>query len=180
LTLSRRHWAITLSALLLAGLAFAGLTARAQPAEAGVRLVVPDKIAAWVFKSRSPQVAQSIFKAQGYQCLPIGIVCWIEGSYDPPRWGKGTVETGNPSYTLNARGWPGTDAPTIRTFPNGWKLVIFCQQQGPAVQGRWGRTTVWDYVGQYGDAPMFVSDGWVNTGTNGYVAGDCAATNYGG
>jgi len=27
---------------------------------------------------------------------------------------------------------------------------------------------------------MFVSDGFVNTGSNGLVAGTCAATNYGG
>jgi hypothetical protein len=151
-----------------------------QPASASVP--APTWLVNFV-KSRSNQ-AKSVMEALGYTCLPIGVVCWREGSYDPPRWFYyGIVDTGNgPSGYVRARGWPGTtaDVPVIRTFPEAWKLVIFCQTQGPWVYGRWGWTNVWDYVGHYGDAPMFVSDGFVRTGTNGFVAGDCGATNMGG
>jgi hypothetical protein len=151
-----------------------------SPATASSSIPVPDKIAGWVFRSQGTSIAKAIFQAEGDTCLPLGLLCYMQGSYDPPRWGNGTVQTGGPAYYLNARGWPATNAAIIRTFPNNWRLVIFCQEQGPAVYGQWGWTTVWDYVGQNGDAPMFVSDGFVNTGTNGYVSGDCASTNYGG
>jgi hypothetical protein len=152
----------------------------APGASASSSIPIPTKIVNWVFTHNAQSLARAIFQAQGDTCLPTGILCYMQGSYDPPRWGNGTVQTGGSAYYLNARGWPSPSAAVIRTFPNAWRLVIFCQRQGPAVYGQWGWTTVWDYVGQYGDAPMFVSDGFVNTGTNGYVAGDCAATNYGG
>jgi hypothetical protein len=119
----------------------------------------------------------------GYQCAGTPFACWSDTDYDPPRWFRyGVVDTGSGSAGyVRARGWPGTsaDVPVIRTFPEAWKLVIFCQTQGPVVNGRWGPTNVWDYVGHDGDAPMFVSDGFVRTGTNGFVAGDCGATNMG-
>jgi hypothetical protein len=132
--------------------------------------------------NRAGDQAQGILEAFGYNCLTEW-VCWNDTSYDPPRWFYyGVVQTGLGSNGyLRARGWPGTDSrdPVIRTFPENWKLVIFCQTHGPTVNGRWGPTNVWDYVGHYGEAPMFVSDGFVYTGTNLPVAGDCGATNMG-
>ncbi|MEV6831876.1 hypothetical protein [Amycolatopsis sp. NPDC051102] len=148
-------------------------------ANASINPPVPSWLAKYLIKARGPGVATAILQGQGYKCLPLGVVCWLEGSYDPPRWGKGTVTTAGPQYYLNARAWPATNAPIPRTFRNGWRLVIFCQTTGPAVNGRWGWTNVWDYVGKLGDVPMFVSDGFVYTGSNGFVAGDCASTNYG-
>jgi hypothetical protein len=134
-------------------------------------------------KGRSNKSTE-ILKDLGFNCLPIGVVCWREGSYDPARWFYyGVVQTGNgPNGYLRARGWPGTtsDDPVIRTFPESWKVVIFCQTQGPWVYGRWGWTNVWDYVGHYGEASMFLSDGFIYTGQNSFVAGDCGATNMGG
>lgn len=147
-------------------------------ASTSISVPVPNWLAKFLIRSRGEGLARQILQAQGYTCLPLGVVCWIEGSYDPPRWAAGTVNTGGPPY-VNARAWPGTDAPAIRTFPNGWRLVIFCQTTGQWIYGRWGWTNVWDYVGQQGDAPRFVSDGFVYTRSNGFVAGDCAATNYG-
>jgi hypothetical protein len=141
-----------------------------QPASAAVP--VPTPITNWIGK----HLGQSVLKSLGYNCY--GIVCVVEGSYDPPRWGRGVAATGGP--VVNARSWTSTRDSIVRTFPNGWKLTIFCQQTGDWVYGRWGWTNVWDYVGQQGDTPRFVSDGFVNTGTNGFVAGSCTSTNYGG
>lgn len=135
-------------------------------------------------KSGVKDIGTRVMEQMGYTC-PAGVFsCYRSTNYDPPRWYRyGIVQTGNgPGGYVRARGWPGTDAPIIRTFPEGWKLVIFCQTTGPWVYGRWGWTNVWDYVGHGGyggDAPRFVSDGFVYTGSNGFVAGDCGATNFG-
>jgi hypothetical protein len=123
-----------------------------------------------------------VLNSMGYHCAGSPFVCWDDTSYDPPRWYYyGVVDTGNGAAGyVRARGWASTNGAVIRTFPESWKLVIFCQTQGDWVYGRWGWTNVWDYVGHYGDAPMFVSDGFVRTGTNGFISGDCGATNLGG
>lgn len=142
--------------------------------------IPPSWLVNFLINSRGQDLARVILQSQGFTCAPFRVACWVEGSYDPPRWGKGTVTTAGPQYYLNARAWPGTDAPIPRTFTNGWRLIIFCQTTGPWVYGRWGWTNVWNYVGKRGDVPMFVSDGFVFTGSNGFVAGDCASTNYGG
>jgi hypothetical protein len=177
---TRRFRRLATITAVLAALLF-GVTTLISPAPAAQAAVnVPNWIAKYLLSSRGEDGARHTFEDQGYKCLPTGLVCYIEGSYDPPRWGRGNVMTGGPGTYLNARAWPGTDAPVVRTFPDRWRLVIFCQTRGPVVNGRWGPTNIWNYVGRYGDRPMFVSDGFVYTGSNGYVAGDCASTNYGG
>jgi hypothetical protein len=133
-----------------------------------------------LLKKAGPALAKEILKAQGFSCAPIGVVCWREGSYDPPRWDKGVVETGSERAFRWWRVLGQRRMPHQFGNSNAWKLVIFCQVTGPEVIGRWGKTKVWDYVGRHGDAPMFVSDGFVNTGSNAPRAGNCGATNYGG
>jgi len=171
--------AAVLAAFLLAGI---GAAVAPAPAEAATP-AAPTWLSNYLSGKLGKDVATSIMKALGYDCAGGSpFLCWHSTDYDPPLWFRyGVVQTGNgPNGYLNARGWPSTNAAIIRTFPENWKLVIFCQTQGPAVYGRWGWTTTWDYIGHYGDAPMFVSDGFVYTGTNGYVSRDCGATNMGG
>ena len=69
------------------------------PANALTSIPVPDKILRWVFNSQGASLARAIFEAQGDTCLPQGVVCYMQGSYDPPRWGKGTVQTGDLNIT---------------------------------------------------------------------------------
>lgn len=182
------QWRLMLAALSLGLLVSVGPAAHATTANTSVP--VPAWLIKWLksrpetfVKGRATALTTQIMESLGFKCLAT-LVCWREGSYDPPRWfWNARVETGNGSQGfVRARGWPGTaaDIPVIRTFPEGWKLTIFCQTTGPAVYGRWGWTNVWNYVGHRGDAPMFVSDGFVYTGTNQRVAGDCGATNMGG
>lgn len=176
----KRSWNTKIASLIAAVtiLFSAVLMPLAHPAQASASMMAPQWLVNYVFKHGDAY----IMNGMGYQCAGSPFVCWTNTSYDPPRWFYyGVVKTGvGAGGYLNARGWPSTSAPAIRTFPENWKLVIFCQTTGQWVYGRWGWTNVWDYVGHYGDAPMFVSDGFVYTGSNGFVSGACNSTNFGG
>jgi hypothetical protein len=152
----------------------------AGPRPALVQAVVPNWLKNYLLKKVGRAVGEQILKQMGYLCPNGGSPFNCYTDYDPPRWAAGTVDTGGPAYWVNARAWPALNAPVVRTFRHGWRLVIFCQTRGAWVYGRWGWTNVWNYVGNQGEHPRFVSDGYVNTGSNGFVAGDCASTNYGG
>lgn len=78
--------------------------------------------------------------------------------------------TGDQGLWLNSG--PGTGA-RIAVLPDGAVLTILCQTNGPAVDAPYGRTTVWDSVITDTGLSGFVSDGWVNTGTNDRVAPTC-------
>ena len=55
-------------------------------------------------------------------------------------------------------------------LPLGSRVPINCQKPGEWVTGTYGTTNIWDNIanGQY------VSDAYVNTGSDGYVAPRCA------
>lgn len=116
------------------------------------------------------------FTALGFLGFPTEWACYIEGSPDPePVWGRGTVVAGG--STLTARSGPGRSHAPIRYFPDGWRLVIFCQMESSdVVEGQWGPTALWNYVGRIGGVDAWVSDGFVDTGSNGYVADRCPRT----
>ena len=179
--------AALVAALFLSGGALAtrdtrALPFRAQPADAisakasgtvresiALGVPVPTWLVNYLLKRFSWLTINQLLRGQGYVC-PGGspFLCYIQGSYDPPRWGRGTVDTGGSAYWLNARSWTGRGYPVVRTFPNGWRLTIFCQTRGEWVYGRWGWTNVWNFIGVQGDTPRFVSDGFVFTGTNSF------------
>lgn len=75
-----------------------------------------------------------------------------------------------PGYTVNVRSGPGTHYRLVRTLPPGSRVPIFCQRPGETISGPYGTTNIWDNikVGEY------VSDAFVNTGSDGYVAPRCA------
>ncbi len=75
-----------------------------------------------------------------------------------------------PGYTVNVRSGPGTGYSIVRTLPVGSRVTIHCQRPGETVSGPYGTTNLWDNIanGQY------VSDAYVNTGSDGYVAPRCA------
>jgi hypothetical protein len=181
-------WRLMTTGLLVIALTVGlGLTAF-KPATATIEArpaaVVGPQVVKWMvdylLKKVGKATTKQILESTGFKCTAT-IICYREGNFDPPRWYyKAVVQTGlGASGYLRARGLPNTNAPIVRTFPEGWKLTIFCQTTGPTVYGRWGPTNVWNYVGRYNGEPMFVSDGFVYTGTNNFVAGDCGATNFG-
>jgi hypothetical protein len=61
---------------------------------------------------------------------------------------------------------------SIGTVPEGATVSIVCTTRGETVSGPFGPTDLWDYVVYNGQAG-YVSDGYVNTGTNDPVAPSC-------
>ncbi|WP_326754072.1 SH3 domain-containing protein [Streptomyces hirsutus] len=70
---------------------------------------------------------------------------------------------------LNVRSGPGTSYAIVRTLPVGAQVPINCQTPGTTVTGPYGTSNIWDNIsnGQY------VSDAYVKTGSDGYVAPRC-------
>ncbi|MEU9959178.1 peptidase [Streptomyces sp. NPDC050982] len=75
-----------------------------------------------------------------------------------------------PGVRLKVRSGPGTQYQLIKVLPLGSRVPINCQKPGEWVTGTYGTTNIWDNIanGQY------VSDAYVNTGSDGYVAPRCA------
>lgn len=75
-----------------------------------------------------------------------------------------------PGVALNVRSGPGTGYPIVRTLPVGAKVPIRCQSPGTKVSGPYGTSVIWDNI----DNGEFVSDAYVYTGADGYIAPRCA------
>ncbi|NUP18486.1 MAG: SH3 domain-containing protein [Streptomyces sp.] len=74
-----------------------------------------------------------------------------------------------PGVRLNVRNGPGTSFGVVRVLTEGSKVPIYCQTPGTTVTGPYGTSKIWDNIsnGQY------VSDAYVQTGSDGYVADRC-------
>ncbi|MEU6880048.1 SH3 domain-containing protein [Streptomyces sp. NPDC046712] len=74
-----------------------------------------------------------------------------------------------PGYRVNVRSGPGTQFRIVRTLALDVRVPIYCQTPGEWISGPYGTTNLWDNI-----APgEFVSDAYVNTGSDGYVARRC-------
>ncbi|MFF0478053.1 SH3 domain-containing protein [Streptomyces sp. NPDC004284] len=74
-----------------------------------------------------------------------------------------------PNCRVNVRSGPGTKYPIVRTLLVGVSVPIYCQTPGETVTGPYGTTNLWDNI----DSGEFVSDAYVHTGSDGYVARRC-------
>ncbi|MEU3148249.1 MULTISPECIES: SH3 domain-containing protein [unclassified Streptomyces] len=74
-----------------------------------------------------------------------------------------------PGYRLNVRSGPGTNYAIVRTLPVGAQVPIFCQSPGTTVTGPYGTSNIWCNIG----SGQYVSDAYVKTGSDGYVAPRC-------
>jgi len=81
---------------------------------------------------------------------------------------EGTVKT-NSGQDLNIRQRPATTATVTGTLPTGSRVTIQCQSTGSAVDGKFGRSNIWDRIGP----AQWVSDAYVLTGSDGFVAAKC-------
>ncbi|MGW3103248.1 SH3 domain-containing protein [Streptomyces sp. NPDC001100] len=79
-----------------------------------------------------------------------------------------TYTTAN--VTLYVRSGPGTNYSIVGTLPGGSKVPIYCQTPGTTVTGTYGTSNIWDNISN----GEFVSDAYVNTGSDGYIASRCA------
>ncbi|MFF3505208.1 SH3 domain-containing protein [Streptomyces sp. NPDC003247] len=75
-----------------------------------------------------------------------------------------------PGVRLNVRSGPGTSYPVVKVLAEGTKVPIFCQTPGTTVSGPYGTTNIWDNIAD----SQFVSDAYVRTGSDGYIAARCA------
>jgi uncharacterized protein YraI len=75
-----------------------------------------------------------------------------------------------PGVRLNVRSGPGTSYNIVRVLPEGAKVLIYCQTPGTTVTGPYGTSKIWDNI----DNGEYVSDAYVLTGSDGYVADRCS------
>ncbi|MET9258005.1 SH3 domain-containing protein [Streptomyces sp. NPDC003717] len=75
-----------------------------------------------------------------------------------------------PGYTVNVRSGPGTSYAAIGSLQPGARVSIICQSPGTRVNGPYGTSNIWDCIGN----GKFVSDAYVHTGSDGYVAPRCS------
>ncbi|MEU2227482.1 SH3 domain-containing protein [Streptomyces sp. NPDC018347] len=74
-----------------------------------------------------------------------------------------------PGVRLNVRSGPGTGYNLVRVLPEGVRVPIYCQAPGTTVSGTYGTTNIWDLI----DNGEYVSDAYVHTGSDGYIAPRC-------
>ncbi|WP_425508610.1 peptidase [Streptomyces genisteinicus] len=74
-----------------------------------------------------------------------------------------------PGVRLNVRSGPGTNYRLIKVLPYGASVPINCQMPGETVSGPYGTSDIWDNIAN----GQFVSDAYVRTGSDGYVAIRC-------
>lgn len=82
----------------------------------------------------------------------------------------GTIQSGGGN--VNLRSGPGTNYPIVGTIAQGTAVSIDCVGYGTAVTGPYGTTTLWDEIGN----GHWVTDAFVNTGTNLPIAMPCSTT----
>ena len=75
-----------------------------------------------------------------------------------------------PDTRVNVRSGPGTGYSIVRVLPVGASVPIFCQRPGTTVSGYYGTSDIWDNI----DSGEYISDTYVNTGSDGYVAPRCS------
>jgi len=74
-----------------------------------------------------------------------------------------------PGVRVNVRSGPGTGYGVTRVLPVGAQVPIYCQTTGTKVTGTYGTSNIWDNISN----GEFVSDTYVHTGSDGYVADRC-------
>ncbi|WP_138899501.1 SH3 domain-containing protein [Streptomyces chryseus] len=75
-----------------------------------------------------------------------------------------------PGYRVNVRSGPGTQYRIVKVLPYDARVPINCQCPGTTVSGPYGTTNLWSNIGN----GQFVSDAYIRTGSDGYVAVRCA------
>jgi hypothetical protein len=75
-----------------------------------------------------------------------------------------------PGVRLNVRSGPGTNYRLVKILPYGASVPINCQKAGETITGTYGTTNLWDNIAN----GQFVSDAYVYTGSDGYIAPRCS------
>ncbi|MEU6556872.1 SH3 domain-containing protein [Streptomyces sp. NPDC046915] len=100
----------------------------------------------------------------------------VEGGNETVATAAAAADTGvryysvAPGVQLRVRSGPGTNYSLVRTLAEGAKVPIYCQTPGQTITGSYGTTNIWDNIGD----GQYVSDAYVHTGSDGYVASRCS------
>ncbi|WP_327354284.1 SH3 domain-containing protein [Streptomyces sp. NBC_01304] len=70
---------------------------------------------------------------------------------------------------VNVRSGPGTSYSVVGRVRGGTMVTIYCQRPGTTVTGPTGTSNIWDRIG----SGRYISDTYVRTGSDGYVAPRC-------
>ncbi|MEV8018995.1 SH3 domain-containing protein [Streptomyces sp. NPDC086554] len=70
---------------------------------------------------------------------------------------------------VNVRSGPGTSYAKVGRLSAGTRVTLYCQRPGETVTGPTGTSSIWDRIG----SGRYVSDTYVRTGSDGYVAPRC-------
>ncbi|MEV7890879.1 SH3 domain-containing protein [Streptomyces sp. NPDC002817] len=70
---------------------------------------------------------------------------------------------------MNVRSGPGTNYTIVGVLSEGAKVPVYCHRPGETVTGPYGTSNIWDTI----DNGEYVSDAYVHTGNDGYVAARC-------
>jgi uncharacterized protein YraI len=74
-----------------------------------------------------------------------------------------------PGYSVNVRSGPGTNHGVVRILPVGASVAVNCQMYGTTESGPYGTSRIWDNIAN----GQFVSDAFVHTGSDGFIAPRC-------
>ena len=101
---------------------------------------------------------------------PAMVPCDAAGNPCPsgPKSAPGRVDV-NAGYTLTVRRGPRSAARKVRKLKDGAAVRIVCQTNGEQTSGTFGTSRLWDKLARGG----YVSDTFVNTGSDGRVAPTC-------
>ncbi|MEN8655008.1 SH3 domain-containing protein [Streptomyces sp. 21So2-11] len=75
-----------------------------------------------------------------------------------------------PGYRVNVRSGPGTGYGVVKVLPYDARVPINCQCPGTRVSGPYGTTNLWSNIAN----GQFVSDAYIKTGSDGYIAPRCS------
>ncbi|WP_125778305.1 CHAP domain-containing protein [Antribacter gilvus] len=75
---------------------------------------------------------------------------------------------------LNIRAGATTGSAALACAPYGTSLTVQCVVYGSSVTGPYSTSTLWNRV-SYGGVTGYAADAWMNTGTDGPVAGACGS-----
>jgi uncharacterized protein YraI len=75
-----------------------------------------------------------------------------------------------PGYRVYVRSGPGTNYSIVKVLPYDAYVTIYCQCPGTTVTGPYGTSNIWDNIAN----GQFVSDAYVHTGRDGYIAPRCS------
>ncbi|PWI17209.1 SH3 domain-containing protein [Streptomyces sp. Act143] len=75
-----------------------------------------------------------------------------------------------PGVRLNVRSGPGTTYSIVDVLPEGAQVAILCQTPGTTITGPYGTSSIWDCIAN----GKYVSDAYVQTGSDGYIRPRCS------